>query len=259
MKVALGQTIGTPGDVAANLALMQRLARDAADKGADLLLLPELFLTGYNIGTAIPDLAEPLDGPSAKAVAAIAKAAGLAIAYGYPERTAEGLYNAGLILDRQGQVVVNYRKSHLWGAMEHAHFLSGQEPPIFQLGGLRLGFMICYDIDFPEVSRSIALAGVDAIIALSATSKPYHVVPRHLIPARAYENRLFFAFLNRAGQENGLSYAGESCIAAPDGEVIAQCGDGEELVIGTLDVDAYATFRHDHQYKSDRRPHLYRL
>jgi predicted amidohydrolase len=223
MKVALGQTIGTAGDVAANLALMQRLAQDAASRGADLLLLPELFLTGYNIGTAIPDLAEPLDGPSAKAVAAIAKAAGLAIAYGYPERTAEGLYNAGLIFDR------------------------------------RLGFMICYDIDFPEVARSIALAGVDAIIALSATSKPYHVVPRHLIPARAYENRLFFAFLNRAGQENGLSYAGESCIAAPDGEVIAQCGDGEELVIGTLDVDAYATFRHDHQYKSDRRPHLYRL
>ena len=111
----------------------------------------------------------------------------------------------------------------------------------------------------PEVARSIALAGVDAIIALSATSAPYHVVPRHLIPARAYENRLFFAFMNRAGAENGLLYAGESCIAAPDGAIIAQCGMGEDLVIGTLDADAYAAFRHGHEYKTDRRPALYRL
>jgi predicted amidohydrolase len=259
MKVALGQTIGTPGDIVANLALMQRLAMEAAAKGADLLLLPELFLTGSNIGAAIPDLAEPVDGPSAKAASAIAKAAGLAIIYGYPERTAEGIYNAGLVLDRQGQVITNYRKSHLWGEMEGAYFLPGHEPPIFQLDGLRIGFMICYDIDFPEVARSLALAGVDAILAFSATSQPYHVVPRHLIPARAYENRLFFAFVNRAGEEDGLAYAGESRIAAPDGAIIAQCGIGEELVIGSMDSDAYATFRREHEYKSHRRPALYRL
>jgi len=257
MKVALGQTIGTPGDIAANLALMERLAKEAAARGADLLLLPELFLSGYNVGAAISDLAEAREGPSAIAAAAIAKAVDIAIAYGYPERAPEGIFNTALVLDRQGRVVANYRKSHLWGAEERTHFLPGRESAIFMLGGLRFGFMICYDIDFPEFSRTLALAGVDAIIALSATTKPYHVVSRRLIPARAYENRLFFLFANRAGEEHGMSYSGESCIAAPDGELIAQCGDGEELVIGTVDADSYAAFRRDHQYKADRQLHLY--
>ena len=257
MKVALGQTIGMPGDVAANLALMERLATEAAAGGADLLLLPELFLTGYNIGAGIRDLAESHDGPSSMAASAIAKAAGLAIAYGYPERRPEGIYNAALVLDRQGQVVTNYRKPHLWGADEAVYFLPGHEPAIFTLDNLRFGFMICYDIDFPEYARTLALAGIDAIIALSATTKPYHVVSRHLIPARAYENRLFFLFANRAGEEHGMSYTGESCIAAPDGDLITRCGDGAELVIGTVDPDTYAAFRRDHQYKADRQLHLY--
>ncbi|HVJ42951.1 MAG TPA: carbon-nitrogen hydrolase family protein [Dongiaceae bacterium] len=257
MKVALGQTIGTPGDIAANLALMERLAKEASARGADLLLLPELFLSGYNIGTAIPALAETCEGPSAIAAATIAKAANLAIGYGYPERAPEGIYNAALVLDRQGRIIANYRKSHLWGAMERAQFLPGDAQAIFTLGGLRFGFMICYDIDFPEFARSLALAGVDAIIGISATTKPYHVIARRLIPARAYENRLFFLFANRAGTENGMSYTGESCIAAPDGEVVAQCGDGEELVIGSVDAGAYAAFRRDHRYETDRRPHLY--
>jgi predicted amidohydrolase len=258
MKIALGQTLGTPGDVAANLSLMRRLATEAAGRGADLLLLPELFLSGYNIGSLTRDLAETVDGPSARTAAEIAGHAGIALAYGYPERSAEGIYNAALIIDRQGGTIANYRKTHLWGNEERALFLPGQELVSFHLGGLSCGFMICYDIDFPEIARNFALDGVDAILAISATTKPYHVVSRHLIPARAYENRLFFVFANRAGEEHGLAYTGESCIAAPDGAILVQCGEMEELAVGEIDRAAYAAFRHDHRYIADRRPGLYR-
>ncbi|MDY0884397.1 carbon-nitrogen hydrolase family protein [Dongia soli] len=258
MKVALGQTIGTPGNIAANLTLMQNLAMDAAERGADLLLLPELFLSGYNIGTLTHNLAEIADGPSAKAAGEIARNAGIAISYGYPERSAGGVYNAALIIDREGKTIANYRKTHLWGAEERALFLPGRDTVSFHLGGLYFGFMICYDIDFPEMARSFALDGVDAILAISATTKPYHAVSRHLIPARAYENRLFFIFANRTGEEHGLAYTGESCITAPDGAMLVECGEKEELAVGKIDTAAYTRFRNEHRFLADRRPDLYR-
>jgi predicted amidohydrolase len=257
MKIALGQTIGTPGDVPANLGLMGRLAGAAAAQGADLLLLPELFLSGYNIGDRVQGLAERDDGPSAAAAGAIAAKTGLAILYGYPERGAEAVYNSALLLDKTGQHIANYRKTHLWGDFERRQFRPGASAPLFTLAGTRFGIMICYDIDFPELSRRYALDGAEAILALSATTAPYPVVPRRLIPARAYENRLFVAFCDRAGTEHGLAYAGESCVAAPDGEILAACGQGEELAIAEIDFDRYRRFRQDHRFTEDRRPDLY--
>jgi 5-aminopentanamidase len=258
VNIALGQTIGTPGDVAANLALLERLAVEAAGRGADLLLLPEFFLSGYNVGAAIRELAEPRDGSAAKAVATIAASAGIAIAYGYPERTSEGVYNSAMVIGRTGEIVAGYRKIHLWGDDERMQFLAGRSCDVFSLGGLRFGILICYDLDFPEMARGLALSGADAIMALSATTAPYAVVPRHLIPARAYENRLFVLFSNRTGEEHGLRYAGESCVAAPDGEILASCGQAEELAFATLDLPRYAAFRRDHRYGDDRRPEIYR-
>lgn len=257
MKIALGQTVGIPGDVPANLQLMARLAGQAAAGGADLLLLPELFLSGYNIGDEVQQLAERRDGPSATAAGVIAKKAGLAIVYGYPERGAEGVYNSALMLDRAGNPVANYRKTHLWGDFERRQFRAGADAALFEFAGARFGLMICYDIDFPELARQYAMNEADAIIALSATTAPYPVVPRRLIPARAYENRLFVLFCDRAGTERGLAYAGESCAAAPDGEIVASCGLGEELVIAEVDFGRYRSFRRDHRFAEDRRPDLY--
>jgi predicted amidohydrolase len=257
MRIALGQTIGTPGDVPANLQLMARLAGAAAAQGADLLLLPELFLSGYNIDDRVQRLAEPDDGPSATAASAIAAKAKLAILYGYPERRAEAVYNSALLLDKTGQSIANYRKTHLWGDFERRQFRSGANAPLFKFAGAQFGIMICYDIDFPELSRRYALDGADVILALSATTAPHPVVPRRLIPARAYENRIFVAFCDRAGSEHGLAYAGESCVAAPDGEIVVACGQGEELAIADIDFDRYRQFRQDHRFTEDRRPELY--
>jgi len=247
MRIALGQVGGTPADVAANLRLAATLAVEAARQGADLLVLPELFLTGYNIGDAIQRLAEPADGPSAEALARTAKAAGLAMVYGYPERTPGALYNSAAAIDRDGRRLANYRKIHLWGEFEGSHFQRGSDPVTLRLGGLSFDLQICYDLDFPEPSRAAARAGADGLIVISATSAPYSVVSRHLVPARAYENQLFVLFADRTGDEGGLRYAGESCVAAPDGTFLARSGLEEGLVFADLDAVAYAGYRREHR------------
>lgn len=247
MRIALGQFAGTPADVAANLRLAESLAREAARQGADLLVLPELFLTGYNIGDAVVRLAEPGDGPSARAMARIATAAGLAIVYGYPERAPEALYNSAAAIDRGGRHLATYRKIHLWGGFEGSHFRPGTEPAALTLGGLSLDLQICYDLDFPEPSRAAARGGADGLIVISATSAPYSIVSRHLVPTRAYENQLFVLFADRTGEEAGLRYAGESCVAAPDGTFLAKSGFEEALIFADLDAAAYAGYRRDHR------------
>lgn len=257
MKIALGQFAGTPADKDANLRLMEAVAADAARQGADLLVLPELFATGYNIGDAVAALAEPGDGPYAMEAKRIASALGLGLVYGYPERTAEGVYNAAAVIDRSGRRVANYRKIHLWGAFEDAGFLPGTGTGVFELGGMRFGLQICYDLDFPELARAQALSGVDGLIVLSATTAPYPVVPRHLVPARAYENQMFVVFANRTGEERGLRYAGESCVAAPDGAVLAGCGQEEGLVCAVVEPARYADYVRDHRFAPHTKPEAY--
>ena len=247
MKIALGQVVGAPEDVAANLVIAETLAGRAAEAGAQVLVLPELFLTGYNIGDAIDRLAEPSDGPAAQAMAKIATAAGLAIVYGYPERTVEGVYNSAAVIGANGALLANYRKVCLWGGFEGRHFRPGTESAAVDLGGLRFDLQICYDLDFPELSRAAARSQADAVLCISATSAPYTVVPRHLVPARAYENQLFVVFCDRCGTERGLTYAGESCVAAPDGSYLATGGADEALLFAEIDAARYAEFVRDHR------------
>ena len=115
MKLALWQTVGFPADVAANLDALASTAQSAAAGGAELLLCPECWLCGYNIGAAINTLAEPRDGPSAQRIAAIARQYGIAIVYGYGERdvASGGVYNAVQVLGPDAVPLAHYRKTHL--------------------------------------------------------------------------------------------------------------------------------------------------
>jgi predicted amidohydrolase len=236
------------------------LDRAAAEAGEGLLILPELFLTGYNIGAdALRALAEPADGPSAQAAAAIARRHGVALLYGYPERGADGfLYNSALLIARDGRACANYRKLQLFGAMEHAAFTAGDDPCVLaEIDGVKLGILICYDVEFPELVRGLALRGADLVAVPTAQMQPYEFVPRVLIPSRAYENSVFVAYANRCGVEGDLVYTGESCIVGPDGHDLARAGRGEEAIFATLDLAALAKARVLNTYLADRRPALY--
>lgn len=122
LRTALLQSSGRAGSVDGNLAALDEAAARAAAAGARLLVCPELFLTGYAIGDAVPELAEPADGPSARAVAGICVRHGLAIHYGYPERSGEAVFNAAQLIGPDGVPLANYRKTHLYGGFEEEWF-----------------------------------------------------------------------------------------------------------------------------------------
>ncbi|NWC66920.1 carbon-nitrogen hydrolase family protein [Pseudomonas sp. P7758] len=258
MRVALYQCPPLPLDVAGNLKRLHQLAQEATD--ADLLVLPEMFLTGYNIGVeAVGALAETQDGPSAQSIAALAKNSGVAILYGYPERGADGqIYNAVQLIDANGQRLCNYRKTHLFGDLDNSMFSAGDDDfPLVELNGWTLGFLICYDLEFPENTRRLALAGAELILVPTANMVPFDFVADVTVRARAFENQCYVAYANYCGQEGEIQYCGQSSIAAPDGQRIAQAGLDEALIVGTLDRQLMVDSRAANRYLLDRRPELY--
>lgn len=258
MRVAVYQCPPLPLDPAANLHRLHQVAMEA--KGADLLVLPEMFMTGYNIGAeAVGTLAEVYNGEWAQQIGRIAKAAGLAIVYGYPERTADGqIYNALQLIDAHGERLCNYRKSHLFGDLDRSMFSSGEaELPVVELNGWKLGFLICYDLEFPENARRLALAGAELIVVPTANMIPFDFVADVTVRARAFENQCYVAYANYCGHEGDIQYCGQSSIAAPDGSRIALAGLDEALIVGELDRQLMNDSRQANRYLSDRRPELY--
>jgi nitrilase len=262
MKLALWQTVGFPADTAANLGALEATARAAAAAGAGLLLCPECWLCGYNIGAAVATLAEQRDGASAQVVAGIARRNNIAIAYGYAERDVSSgqVYNAAQVIGPDGERLAHYRKTHLFGAGERAAYRPGErfEPP-FELGGFKMGLLICYDVEYPEAVRSLALLGADVVLVPTALTDEYAVVPDYLVPARAVENQVFVAYCNHAGVENGMRFLGGSLLADIDGKALAAAGAGEALIIGEISQGRRLAAAQCYPYRTDRRPELYGL
>ncbi len=248
---------------AANTAeALQRLDAACAQahaQGADLLITPEMFCTGYAIGAErVAALAEPADGPLAQAVAGIAQRHGIAIVYGYPEQNPQGKpFNAAQAIAPDGTRLMNTRKTHLFGELDHAQFSAGDAASqVFEHQGWRLGLLICYDVEFPEAVRSLALQGADAVLVPTANMEPFDEVQRVLLPARALENSLYLAYANACGAEGALVYNGLSCAIGPDGTVRDQAHKGERLLIARLDAAALQ-HRRLHSQLPGRRADLY--
>ncbi|QEV64544.1 carbon-nitrogen hydrolase [Streptomyces spectabilis] len=258
MRTALLQSSGRPGSVAANLKVLDEAAARAAAAGARLLVTPEMFLTGYAIGDDVPRLAEPADGDAADAVAEIAVRHGLAVAYAYPERDGEQVYNAVQLIDADGTRLANYRKTHLFGCFERDHFTPGDRAVVqAELDGVRIGLMICYDVEFPENVRAHALAGTDLLLVPTAQMHPFQFVAESVVPVRAFENQMYVAYVNRVGHEGEFEFVGLSTLAGPDGVARARAGRGDELVFADADPEFLAASREANPYLRDRRPGLY--
>jgi predicted amidohydrolase len=260
LRTALFQSSGELSDVERNIEILDAAARRAAGAGAGLLIAPEMFLTGYAIGDDIHRLAEPADGPSAQRLAEVAVAHGVALAYGYPERGAGGeTYNAVQLIGPDGQRLANYRKTHLFGGFERKYFTPGDTPVVqADLHGLRLGFLICYDVEFPENVRAHALAGTDLLVVPTAQMHPFEFVAESLVPTRAWESQLYVAYVNRHGVEGEFEFVGLSCLAGPEGgAALARAGRGEELLLADADPEVVRASRAANPYLADRRPELY--
>ncbi|MGQ9368264.1 carbon-nitrogen hydrolase family protein [Azospirillum sp. ST 5-10] len=252
-RVALWQTAD------GGLDRLERAAAAAARRGAGLLVAPEMALTGYAIGAdAVRRLAEPRDGPAAARAAAIARRSGVALLYGYPERGADGaVYNAVRLVDADGTARLDHRKTHLYGDLDRAAFAPGDRlAPVVAVAGLRVGVLICYEVEFPELARRLARDGAELIAVPTALMAPYDVVARTVVPARAWENQLFVAYANRCGGEGTLTYCGLSAVVGPDARDRARADRGEELLVAAVDRAAIAAGRRDSPYLADLRPEV---
>ncbi|MER5598231.1 carbon-nitrogen hydrolase family protein [Streptomyces sp. NPDC002265] len=258
MRTALLQSSGRPGSVVENLKVLDEAAGRAAAAGAALLVTPEMFLTGYAIGDEIGRLAEPADGACADEIAEIAGRHGLAVAYGYPERDGETVFNSAQLISAHGTRLANYRKTHLFGCFEHEHFVPGGTPVVqAELDGLRVGIMICYDVEFPENVRAHALAGTDLLVVPTAQMHPYQFVAESVVPVRAFENQMYVAYVNRVGREGEFEFVGLSTLAGPDGVARTRAGRVDELLLADADPAFLAASRETNPYLKDRRPGLY--
>jgi predicted amidohydrolase len=255
MKLAALQMHAIAGDRTANLFRIEKAAGDAAAQGADLLVAPELAVTGYGAGDMISELAEPADGDLAERLAALARETGVAMVVGFAERDGGTVWNSAIYADSRRSIV--YRKSHLYGPYERGLFRPEQPTAcIVEHRGMKLGMLICYDVEFPENVRRLAQAGAQAVIVPTALPASDHaeLIARKMIAVRAFENQVFVAYVNHCGADALFSYAGLSGIAAPDGTMLAEAPEtGEALLFADLDPAAYAASAAANSYLADLR------
>lgn len=230
----------TPED---RLARLEKIFDDPAVGDCDLILCPELYMTGYFIDDRILEWAQPANGPFAARVCEIARGNRCAIVYGYPERADDRVFNAALCAGPDGRVAANHRKNLLPYDYEERYFQRGGNPTQFVLKGWKVGVLICYEVEFPEPVRYYAQSGCELVLAPTALTEHWPVVARRVIPARAFENNIFVAYANHCGEENGNRYLGESVVASPFGEDIARAGQEECVITATVDRSEIARAR----------------
>ncbi|WP_222123923.1 MULTISPECIES: carbon-nitrogen hydrolase family protein [Microbacterium] len=255
VRIAVLQARGEPGDVPRNLERIARAAREARKGGAEILVTPEMFATGYNIG---PRLGEVVTDDLVDRLREVAVRAGIALVVGTGLRRPDGIANAVLVIDAEGTVLARYDKTHLFGDLDRSLFVAGETlGPLLTWRGLRLGLLICYDVEFPENVRALAVAGADLILVPTAQMEPYAFIAEHLIRVRAWESQVAIAYANRVGSEGDLSYVGRSSVVGADGVVLAAAGpDRDELLLATVDPAAIERSRAANPYLRDRRPDL---
>lgn len=263
MKIALLQGEATPLDIDGNLRAVADAAAQAKEEGAELLLTPELWVSGYAPRELADWLTPDRVARIRPALAEIARETGIAVAASFPLATEAGGFSiAAGLWDAEGQEVLIYEKVHLWADLEPLAFTpSTVEPAIARWNGRTVAFQICYDIEFPEPARSLAARGVDLLLVPTAIDGHSNYVANVLVRARAAENAMVVAYADHAarpgeGHDPDLGFTGLSTVAGREGAVLAQAGHEAELLIAELpEVAPVAPGQAD--YLSDRRPELY--
>ena len=177
MNIAVAQLDASRTAGVARMQWLQEQCLLAAEGNVDLLVLPELFVSGYNIGPLVETLAETVDGASAKVIAGLAKKYNMAIHYGFAERHKDGLYNAVQCIGPTGEQLGHYRKQLLPPGFEANHFSRGQQLGLFEWQGFKIGMLICFDAEFPELARLVGKALVYPVVEFCDT---YFIENGHL-------------------------------------------------------------------------------
>ena len=259
MRVCVVQVDASMTGPKNRFAWLDAKIRQAAKKDVDLIIFPELFLSGYNVGEALHQNAEAQDGPFARRVAAQAKELNIAIGFGYPERDGDTVYNAFIFIDDQGRTLANHRKTILPPGDEHDWFATGSNVSVFRFKDATVAVLICYECEFPEIMRHAALEGAQIVLVATAGGEEWEQVPTSVIPSRAYENGMFIAYANYCGVENGHGFCGLSCVVNAYGVDLARAGKTEGVISANLDLGFVAEAREKVPFLRDRRRVVSRL
>lgn len=254
MKIELMQLAGRDGDTAYNLRrALEAIATCAAD--TDLLVFPETHLMGFVAGEQLAEVAQPLDGPALRAIQQAARERDVSVVIGLVESDASVHYNTSVLVTPEG-IALRYRKTHLWPS-ERGDITPGDRFVTALWKGIRVGILICYDIELPETARALAQLGAELIIVTNGNMDPYGPVHRTAIMARAQENQVFSVMVNRVGAgDDGLVFAGGSAAIDPFGRPLFEAGRDESRQVVTLDLTQLEAARADYHYLNDRRLHL---
>jgi len=233
IKIVLAQISSKREDKEENLRRFEQATLKAKQQGADLVVFPELSLTGYVVRDQIYELAETVPGPAIQRMENLARNTGLHIIFGMPELSEKAratIYNTAVFIGPDG-LIGKYRKMYLPTHSvfeEKRHFRSGNQIAVFDTPLGKIGLCICYDIFFPEVARMVRLQGAELIVCISASPAVRRSYFEILTAARAIENTAFLAYVNLVGVEDGLQFWGGSRLVSPTGDLLAKAKYDEE-------------------------------
>jgi len=251
------------GDKKLNIEKAVSLLDQLSDR-VEIACLPEFFNTGYSldlVGDEFYTLAEPVPGPTTRELGNWAKEKKTAVLGNIPETDSgqDGvLYDTTFIIDREGNLRDRYRKTHLYPD-EHRYFRSGSEIPVTDLGFSRVGTATCFDHAFPEIFSTLAVKGAQVIFVPSAVPAGYEYLLNLRTRARAQDNQVWVAAVNRTGREGETQYCGLSKVVNPRGDVVMEASvDKEEILECEIDLDLINRERKQEPVLRSRRPDLYR-
>ena len=259
MKVSclqMNMKLGCPEE---NFAHAELLICNAMKDNSDVLVLPETWNTGFFSKENLAELSCK-DGDEVKShIGTLAKQYGVNIVAGSVSNVRDGkVFNTAMVFDRDGECIAEYDKTHLFTPMgEDDYFTGGDHLCSFTLDGVKCGIIICYDIRFPELTRSLALQGLDMLFVLSQWPKERIFHLRTLTTARAIENQMFVVCCNSCGTAGKTVYGGNSAIIEPFGKTLALAGKNEEIISAICDMQILSDIRDSIPVFCNRRPELY--
>ena len=258
--IALGQMDVKLGDPERNLGVVREMTAEAAKQGADMVVFPELWSTGYDLENAA-DYAAPVDEGIFAEVAALARQHSIHILGSCLSLLGPGKFgNTAALFDPQGDILGSYSKAHLFGLMDEDQYLTaGDDLPVIETRWGKVGLAICYDLRFPEIFRAYALTGAEMVFLPAEWPYPRLKHWQILMRARAIENQMYVVACNRVGVSKDTRFFGHSCVIDPAGETLVEGGEEEALLTATIQMDKVDQARALIPVFEDRRPSVYDL
>lgn len=250
------------GQPAENFERAEKFVIEAGRRGSDLVVLPELWSTAYDLENAALHAAPLTQNHEGEGwfgrLAQMARQAGVWLTGSILEASVGRFYNCMTLYSPQGELTGAYRKIHLFRLMQEELYLApGAETTLLDLPWGKTGLAICYDLRFPELFRRYALDGATLVVIPAEWPHPRREHWRTLLRARAIENQCYIAACNRIGEGKGNRFFGASAVIDPWGETLIQGGETEALLTVTVDLAEVAAARHRIPVFADRRPDLY--